>query len=118
MGVSLICFSEQLFRLTIDPLVTNGLSHPYLLDESAFILRGIWVNMTFSFHFSMKIILANRIAPDGTPRLRRHILGYSVSISSIKRTPGLYGLNGISMEICHFRIDPLMDTFIHKLRTE
>ena len=47
--------------------MTNGLSHPYL-DESIFILRGIRSNFSFLFHFSMKIMSANRLAPDGRPR--------------------------------------------------
>ena len=63
--------------------VTNGLSHPYHLNESTFIFRGIRSDFSFLFHFSMKFVSANRIAPDGTPRfaasqmgcgiLRRHI---------------------------------------------
>ena len=51
----------------INPLETNGLSHPYQLDESTFVLRGIRSDFSFLFHFSMKIMLPNRIAPDGTP---------------------------------------------------
>ena len=68
MGVSLICFSEQLFHRTISPLVTNGLSHPYLLDESSFILRGIGVNMTFSFFDE------NHFSKQNSPRWR-HVCG-------------------------------------------
>ena len=50
--------------IVFNPLVTNGLSHPYQLDESIFIFRGIRSNFSFLFHFSMKIMSANRIAPD------------------------------------------------------
>ena len=57
----------------INPLVTNGLFHPYNLDESIFIFRGI--RSHFSFHFSMKIKSANRIAPDATPRFAASHLG-------------------------------------------
>ena len=57
-----------------NPLVANGLSHPYHLDESIFILRGIG-NIFFLFHFSMKIMQANRIAPDRTPRFAASHLG-------------------------------------------
>ena len=39
----------------VNPFVTNGLSHPYQLDESTFIFRGIGSNFSFLFHFSMKI---------------------------------------------------------------
>ena len=54
---------------SFNPLVTNGISHRYHLDESTFILRGIRSNISFIFHFSMKIKKAKRIAPDGTPHL-------------------------------------------------
>ena len=53
----------------------DGLSHPYQLDESTFIFRGIRSNFSFLFHFSMKIMSANRIAPDGTPRFATSHLG-------------------------------------------
>ena len=59
--------------------VPNGLSHPYDLEESTFILRGIRSNFSFLFLFSMKLMsanrIANRIAPDGTPRLAASHLG-------------------------------------------
>ena len=55
--------------------MTNRLSHPYHLDESILIFRGIRSNFSFLFHFSMKIKLANRIAPDGTPRFAASHLG-------------------------------------------
>ena len=48
--------------------MTNGFGRPYHLDESNFIFRDIRSNFPFLFHFSMKIKIANRIAPDGTPR--------------------------------------------------
>ena len=45
------------FRNDFNPLVTNGLSHPYHLDESTFILRGVRsIFFSFSFYFSMKIM--------------------------------------------------------------
>ena len=53
--------------MIVNPYVTNGLSHPYHLDESTFIFRNIRSNFSFLFHFSMKFIKANRIAPDGMP---------------------------------------------------
>ena len=59
----------------INPLVTNGLSHSYHLDESTFIFRGIGVFFSFFFHFSTKIMSANRTAPDGTPRFAASHLG-------------------------------------------
>ena len=78
------CVSEKFLHwcvlVIINPLVTNGFSHPYHLDESIVIFRGVRSNFSFLFHFSMKILSANRIAPDGAPRLRRHIWGYSVCL--------------------------------------
>ena len=40
----------------VNPLVTNGLSHPYQLDESTFNFRGIRSNFSLLFHFSMKFV--------------------------------------------------------------
>ena len=48
--------------------LTNGFSHYYHLGESTFIFRGIRSDFQFLNKFLMKILLANRIAPDGTPR--------------------------------------------------
>ena len=53
----------------------NGLSHPYQLDEFTFLLRGIRSDVSFLFHFLMTIMLANRIAPDGTPPFAASHLG-------------------------------------------
>ena len=39
------------------------------------IFRGIGRNFSFLFHFLMKILSANRIAPDGTPRFATSHLG-------------------------------------------
>ena len=52
-----------------NPLVTKRLSHLIHLDEFTFIFRDIRSTFSFFFyHFSMKIKILNRIAPDGTPR--------------------------------------------------
>ena len=71
---------EKITRITagtvFNPLVTNGLSHPYHLDESTFIFRGIKSKISFLFHFLMKFVNA-----------------YSVCPCPIKRMPGLYRLN-------------------------
>ena len=48
--------------------MTNGLSHPYHLNESNFILRASGAVFQFLFHCSMKIKKANRVALGGTPR--------------------------------------------------
>ena len=55
--------------------MTNGLPHLYHLDESTFNFRGFGNDFLFLFHFSMKIMKANRIAPDGTPRFAASHLG-------------------------------------------
>ena len=48
--------------------LTNGFSCHYHLGESTFIFWGIRSKFQFSYKFLMKILLANRIATDGTPR--------------------------------------------------
>ena len=53
----------------------NGLSHPYHLDEPTSVFRDIRSNFPILFHFLMKIISANRIAPDGTPHFASSHLG-------------------------------------------
>ena len=58
----------RLVCISVNPLVTNGLSHPYQMDESIFIIKGSGCDFSFLFHFSMKFMSENRIAPDGTPR--------------------------------------------------
>ena len=41
---------------SVIPHVTNGLSHPYYLDESTFILGASGVFFSFLFHFSMNFL--------------------------------------------------------------
>ena len=36
--------------------MTNGFSHPFHMDESFFIFRGIRRDYSFLFHFSMKFL--------------------------------------------------------------
>ena len=48
--------SKLLKFTTINPLVTNGLSHPFQLDESTFIFRGIRSDFSFLFYFSMNFL--------------------------------------------------------------
>ena len=59
----------------LNPYLTNGFSHYYHLGESTFIFRGIRSDFQFLNKFLMKILLANRIAPDGTPRSAASHLG-------------------------------------------
>ena len=58
-----------------NPLVRNGLSHPYHLDESTFRFRDTGSNFLFLFNFSIKFMSANRRAPDGTLRFAASHLG-------------------------------------------
>ena len=62
-------------HIKLDPLVTNGFSHPYHLDGSTFISRVVRSNFSFLFHCSTKIKIANRKAPTGTPRFAASHLG-------------------------------------------
>ena len=59
------CGTGKRLQNYINPLVTNGFSHPYHLDESTFILRGI-SDFSFLFLFSMKFMEAKGISTDGT----------------------------------------------------
>ena len=70
------------------PLVTYGLSHPHHLDESIFVSRGIASIFSGSFHFPMKIMPANRIASDETPRFAASYLGLFCLPMSHKKEPG------------------------------
>ena len=78
------------FSTCFSPYATNGLSHPYQMDESTFIFRGIRNDFSFLFHFSMKIMLANRIAPYGTPRFAASRLGLFYLPMSHEKTPLLF----------------------------
>ena len=49
-------FSREGNLKNLNPLVTNGLSHPYHLDESTFIFRDIRSNISILFHSSMKFL--------------------------------------------------------------
>ena len=64
--------------------MTNRLSHPYHLDESIFIFRGMGggVIILISFLDEKK---ANRIAPDGTPRFAASHLGLFCLLISHKK---------------------------------
>ena len=68
-----------------NPLVPNGLSHHYHLDESTLNFRGIRSNFSFLFHISIKIKIANRKALDGTPRFAASHLGLFCLLMSHKK---------------------------------
>ena len=52
----------------INQYLTDGFSHYYQLGVSTSIFRGVRSDFKILFNFSIKILKANRIAPDGTPR--------------------------------------------------
>ena len=73
--------------------MTNGLSHHYQIGESTFIFRGVRNDFSFLFHFLMKFLLANGIAPDGTPRFAVSHLGLSCLPMSHKKDARLIWVN-------------------------
>ena len=77
------------------------------LDESTFNFRGVRSDYHFLFHFSMKLLLANRIAQMGCRVLQRRIWGYTVCLCPIKRMQGLYNLN--------YSNDPKFQTDLYKV---
>ena len=72
--------------------MANELSHHHL-DESTFSFRGIGREFSFLFHFSMKFVSANRIAPDGTPRIAVSHLGLFCLHMSHKKAARLIWVN-------------------------
>ena len=69
----------------MDQPVKKRFSYRHHLDESTFILRGFMSDFSFLFHFSMKIKIANRIAPDGTSRfVASHLVLFVLSMSHKK----------------------------------
>ena len=76
-----------------NPLVTNGHSHHYHLDDYIFIFWGeIRSDFSFLFYFPLKVKMENRIVQDGMLRFAASHLGLFICLCPIKRTPGLYGL--------------------------
>ena len=72
----------------------------YLLDELTFIVRVIKSNFSFLFHFSMKIMVANRKAPDGTPRFAASHLGLICLPMSHKKDARLLWVTYVSPLVC------------------
>ena len=63
----------------------NGLAHHYHLVESTFIFKGVRSDFEFLFHFSMKILLANKLTPDGVQHTVASYLGlYCLPVSHKK----------------------------------
>ena len=80
-------FSHVESQFILTHFLTDGFSHPYHLDEHAFISRVIGSDFSTLFHFSMKFVSANRIAPDGTPRFAASHLGLFCLSMSHKKDP-------------------------------
>ena len=77
--------------------MTNGLSHPYHLDEPIVIFRGTRCNFSFLYPYFDE----NPVGKQSSPRWEAAFYGvtsggYSVCLCPIKRTLGLYGLNNAS----------------------
>ena len=85
----------------IIPYVTNGLSCPYKMGMFTFIFRGIRSNISFSFHFSSKFLLVNRIAPDGTPRFAASHLGLFCMTMSHKKDASLIWVKTAIYHLIH-----------------
>ena len=79
---------------TYNPYVTNGLSHPYHLDESTFKIRGFRSDFYFFNSFFDEI----PVSKQNNPRWDGAFCGvtsgakYSVCLCPIQWSPGLYGL--------------------------
>ena len=87
LSASHIAVDVNCFLNALNPYVTNGLPHCYYFDESTFIFRGSRANFSFLFHFSMKIMKAKRIAPDGTPLFSAsHLRLFCLSVPHKKDT--------------------------------
>ena len=69
---------------------------------------GCRSDLKILFNFLMKILLANRIAPDGMPHFRRHIWGYSVCLCPIKGTPCLNELSLQYLSLVEFLFGTLL----------
>ena len=74
--------------------MTNGLSHPYHLEESIFILgaSGVFI------HFSMKFVKTIRIIPNGTPRFATsHLVLFCLPMSHKKDARLIRGMGKIDV---------------------
>ena len=78
----------------INSRVTNGLSHPYQLDESTYIFRGIGINFS--------LFGENHVTKKNSSRWDAAFCGVTsgaiLFACPIKMTPGLYGLIYVNTE--------------------
>ena len=90
----------------------NAMSHPYYLDESTFNFRGIRSNFSYLFHFAMKFMKTNRIAPDGMPHFVGSYLGQFCLPMSHKKDTRLIWVNVIALLLqCNTRRHHYLDGF-------
>ena len=78
------------------PLVTNGLSHPYHLDESISILGPPSISFQF---FVVEIFVSKQNSPRWDAPFCGVTSGAILYICAIKWTSGLYGLKGLSVHL-------------------
>ena len=67
------CMDPEL--AVINPLLSGGLFHPYILEESICYLRGIRCNFLGLFASRQKLLLANSGNPDQMPHYAASDLG-------------------------------------------
>ena len=46
----------------------SGVVHPFKLDLSIFSFMDVWYIFSFLMHFEQKLLYANNVDPDQTPR--------------------------------------------------
>ena len=85
----------------LNPYVTSGLAHHYHLAESTVILGASRVILNFHSIFFMKLLKANRIAPDGMPCFGASHLGlFCLHISHKKDARLIWNnVSTVSLEI-------------------
>ena len=89
----LYCIMSLVPMADINPLVTNGLSHPYHLNKSTLILKGIRSNLSFLFPFFDEIHVSKQNRSDGTPRFVASHLGLFCLPMSHKKDDRLIWVN-------------------------
>ena len=91
----------MLFTNYINPLVTNGLFHPYHLNEPTFIFRGVRSVVLCSFFDENNS--SNRIAPDETQRIAASHLGLFCLHMSHKNDARLIWVHFLSEMVLHIK---------------
>ena len=79
---------NPLQHVNLNPHLLSGLFHPYQMDESISIFRGVWCMFSFLFHFEIRI----DIPEDPHRVLWRLIWVCTVCLCPKIGTLGYYGL--------------------------